>query len=335
MEPTISIIVPIYNVEIYLRQCVDSLLNQSYKNLEIILVDDESPDCCGEICDEYQLKDERIVVIHQKNQGLSGARNSGLEIATGNYIGFVDSDDWVGQEMYGVMLNLLLKYDLDIVECGVNQTNIEAKYNNPDLNIFFENSIEALQRIIKNSEFSVWRRLYKKEIIEETRFVVNRTSEDVYFVVENIPKIRKMGYFHFPFYNYRQNPNSITKSPYNFKRFDDSMSASLFLAKVITPLTFKNGDKNEELKHKELYRVIVNFMLNEFIYHYKMLNYHPNVDPEYIHRKNLKRLIDKKYFVSKTHDPYLKLAHMLSVNLFEVIINLNKARHRIFRTNRL
>lgn len=333
MKQKISIIVPIYNVENYLCKCVDSLINQSYKNLEIILVDDESPDNCGQICDEYKLKDDRIIVIHQKNKGLSGARNSGLEIATGDYISFVDSDDWVGKEMYEVMLNLLLKHDLDIVECGINETGFETEYNNPDLRMVFENPIEALQRIIKNSDFSVWRRLYRKEIIKDARFVLNRTSEDVYFVVENIPKIKKMGYFGYPFYNYRPNPTSITKSPYNFKRFDDSISASFYLEKELMPLIFNNSDRQQGGKYQELLTVVENFILNELAYHYKMLNYYPNVDPKYVHRKKLKKLIDKNYFNSKSHDSYLKLANLLSVTSFEVLINLNKFRHKIFRTN--
>lgn len=334
MKPVISIIVPIYNVENYLCKCVDSLINQSYKNLEIILVDDESPDNCGQICDDYKIKDDRIVVIHQKNKGVSGARNAGLEVATGNYIGFVDSDDWIGKEMYEVMLNLLLNYDLDIVECGINETGFETEYNNPELNIVFENPIEALQRIIKNSNFSVWRRLYKKDIIKDARFLLNQNSaEDLYFVVENIPKIKKMGYFGFPFYNYRPNPTSITKSPYNFKRFDDIMSAILYLQKELMPLIFNNSDPNQGVKHQELFTVVQNFILNELLCHYKMLNYYPNIDPKYVHRKRLKKLIGKNYLNSKTHDSYLKLANLLSVTSFEVIMNLNKFRHRVFRTN--
>ncbi|MDR1569370.1 MAG: glycosyltransferase, partial [Oscillospiraceae bacterium] len=105
MNETISVIVPIFNVELYLKRCVDSILAQTYKNLEIILVDDESPDACGAICDDYANMDERVRVIHQKNGGLSAARNAGLDIATGAYIGFVDSDDYILPEMYEKLLN--------------------------------------------------------------------------------------------------------------------------------------------------------------------------------------------------------------------------------------
>ena len=112
----ISIIIPVYKTEPYLRKCVDSVLAQTYTNLEVILVDDGSPDDCGKICDEYAAKDSRVKVIHKENGGLSSARNCGLDVATGKYIGFVDSDDWIDPDMYETLLGLLLRYDADIAE---------------------------------------------------------------------------------------------------------------------------------------------------------------------------------------------------------------------------
>lgn len=102
-QPLLSVIIPVYKVEKYLRQCVDSVINQTYKNLEIILVDDGSPDNCGKICDEYAEKDKRVKVIHQLNKGLSGARNTGTEQASGEYIAFVDSDDWLDVHMLSLI----------------------------------------------------------------------------------------------------------------------------------------------------------------------------------------------------------------------------------------
>ena len=117
-EPKISVIVPVYKVEPYLRKCLDSIINQTYRNLQIILVDDGSPDNCGAICDEYASKDSRIEVIHQENGGVSAARNAGLKLAAGDYIGWVDSDDWIEPDMYAYMLENMQKYEADIAVCS-------------------------------------------------------------------------------------------------------------------------------------------------------------------------------------------------------------------------
>lgn len=112
----LSVIVPVYKVEPFLKRCVDSIIHQTYKNLEIILVDDGSPDNCGAICDEYANKDDRIKVIHKENGGQSSARNVGIAIAKGDYIAFVDSDDWIDSDMYETLIGLAEKYDADIAE---------------------------------------------------------------------------------------------------------------------------------------------------------------------------------------------------------------------------
>ena len=117
-EELISIIVPVYNVEAYIHQCIKSIIEQSYKNLEIILVDDGSKDKSGKICDDYARKDKRIKVIHKKNGGLSDSRNAGITVATGKYIAFVDSDDWIEKNMYEKMYNECEKFGADICICG-------------------------------------------------------------------------------------------------------------------------------------------------------------------------------------------------------------------------
>ena len=114
----ISIIIPVYNVEQYLSRCIDSVINQTYKNLEIILIDDGSTDDSGEICDEYALKDNRIKVMHKQNGGVSSARNEGLDISKGNYIGFIDSDDFIEKDMYEFLYDLLTKNNCDISCCN-------------------------------------------------------------------------------------------------------------------------------------------------------------------------------------------------------------------------
>lgn len=119
-KPKISIIVPVYKAEPYLKKCIDSILNQTFKDFELILVDDGSPDRCGEICDEYALKDSRIKIIHKENGGQSSARNVGLDIAQGEYIGFVDSDDWIEPDMYKKLFKVLKNDNVDMAICNIN-----------------------------------------------------------------------------------------------------------------------------------------------------------------------------------------------------------------------
>ena len=118
MQPLISVIIPVYKVELYLRECIDSVLAQTYQNLEVILVDDGSPDQCGSICEQYAEKDNRVCVIHKENGGLSDARNAGIDVAKGEYIGFVDSDDWVAPDMYECLYKASVEYNAEFVVCG-------------------------------------------------------------------------------------------------------------------------------------------------------------------------------------------------------------------------
>ena len=131
--PELSIIVPVYKVEKYLPRCIDSILAQTFGDFELILIDDGSPDGCGRICDEYARKDKRIVVIHQKNMGVSAARNAGLDIARGRYIGFVDSDDWIEPRMYEVMMDAIRENGADMAVCGVRYADEDGKFTRADM----------------------------------------------------------------------------------------------------------------------------------------------------------------------------------------------------------
>lgn len=126
-EKLLSVIVPVYKVEPYLRRCIDSIRCQTYRNLQIILVDDGSPDNCGAICNEYTKIDSRIITIHQKNEGLSGARNNGLLFAKGDYIAFVDSDDWIHPTMYQTLIDMIEEHNLDIARCSVIETDRKSE----------------------------------------------------------------------------------------------------------------------------------------------------------------------------------------------------------------
>lgn len=170
MEEKISVIVPIYKVEDYLHRCVESIINQAYTNLEIILVDDGSPDNCPKICDEYAEKDSRIKVIHKENGGLSDARNTGLLVATGEYISFIDSDDYIDINMYKSIITYMEEHDLDIAECGIKHVyNNKIKQNDKlDKSIHVFNSEEALKELMLERRFhqTVWNKLYKTKLIK-------------------------------------------------------------------------------------------------------------------------------------------------------------------------
>ena len=212
--PLISVIVPVYKVKKYLRKCVDSILAQTYTNLEIILVDDGSPDNCGIICDEYAAKDSRIKVIHQPNGGLSAARNAGLDIATGDYIGFVDSDDYIDPDMYEKLYNALIENDADVSIC--NYEYVDDMYQTMNVYSPMENKIYGYIEAINNLfvEYycyyvTVWNRLYKSELLLTLRFEVNKKFEDAFIAHHIFLKCQKIVTIKDKLYYYLQRNDSI------------------------------------------------------------------------------------------------------------------------------
>ena len=220
----VSIIVPVYKVEKYLAKCVDSIITQTYENIEIILVDDGSPDNSGMICDQYKEKDDRIKVIHQKNMGLSGARNTGIDNSTGDYLMFIDSDDYIDPEMVSYLVNKLELEDADIAVCDYYdvvgdeiRTNSYPKKefvisdNSKYLNLFDEYTIVTVIACNK---------LYKKSVFAELRYPVGKTHEDEYLIAEVLSKADRICYSLKPLYYYiRQREDSIMNS-YSEKKFD-------------------------------------------------------------------------------------------------------------------
>ena len=211
----ISIIIPVYKVEKYLEKCIQSVIKQTYENLQIILVDDGSPDNCGKICDEYAKKDHRIEVIHKSNGGLSDARNKGLEIAKGEYIGFVDSDDYIESDMYEVLYNLLKQYNVDVSICNfytVSQGKIAIK--NADNGIKEYNRIEILKEILLDNDIQsyAWNKLYKRELFGEIKYPVGKKYEDIgttFYLLEKCNKVVVTGK---PEYYYINRQDSIVNN---------------------------------------------------------------------------------------------------------------------------
>lgn len=216
----ISVIIPVYNVEPYLGKCLDSLCNQTYRNIEIIAVDDGSTDNSGQICDIYSKRDSRVHVIHQENGGLSSARNRGLETATGAYIGFVDSDDWVGTEMYETLLSVLQDQEADIAACGLQFFPSDSRGVLPDGRIMLYNSEEALGDILTNGNlrFEVWNKLYRKKCIGTIRFKKNQIHEDIFFTTQVLFRSSRTAFVNKPFYHYLQKRDGNTNSAFKENR---------------------------------------------------------------------------------------------------------------------
>lgn len=226
----ISIIVPIYKVEKYLKRCVNSLLAQSYSDFELILVDDGSPDNCGNICEEYAAKDTRIRVIHKENGGLSDARNAGLGIAKGEYIAFVDSDDWVATNYLETLHKVIELTDSDICECEVFKTTGEIeKYEKSEEKYTSYSSEKALELLIcdKILHQYVWNKLYKRSCLKDIRFAMGKTNEDEFWTYQIFGNARRITKISNVLYYYFQRESSIMGNHYNLKRLDALEAKSL------------------------------------------------------------------------------------------------------------
>lgn len=224
-DDLISVIVPVYNVEKYLHKCINSILNQTYKNLEVILIDDGSTDNSGKICDEYALKDNRIKVIHKENGGLSSARNAGLDICSGDYIGFVDSDDYIAEDMYEYLYVNLIKNNADVAMCNfynVFENRIERSFCINDFDLIDQEKMLSINlKYAYNAFIAVWNKLYKKTIIENIRFPLNKCSEDSAILIDWILKTKKMSYISNASYYYVRRVNSLSNRKIDEHLFDE------------------------------------------------------------------------------------------------------------------
>lgn len=235
--PKLSIIVPVYNVKDYFHRCIDTILTQTYKNFELILVDDGSTDGSETMCDEMKAKDSRIAVIHQTNKGQSYARNIGIKMAKGDYIGFVDGDDWVEPRMFEKMIASLEQNDADVVICRLQMDEVfkeKIKVIGYDKEITF-NKIEATMEILKDDmipSFPV-NKIYKRTLFEDIEFPVGRIFEDTATIYKLFYKANKVVTIPYIGYHYIQNPNgtcmlkhedaqkNISRELYNALAFDE------------------------------------------------------------------------------------------------------------------
>lgn len=213
----VSIIIPIFQVESYLDKCIKSVVNQSYRNLEIILIDDGSSDRCPAMCDTWAEKDRRIRVIHKKNGGLSDARNVGMQVAQGDYVTFIDSDDWVEVRFIEILYKAIIQTKAEISACDFRKIYKKSEkeiVTTDTVNVQLLTPKEAMQDILTDRSLHsvVWNKLYKKELLNNEKFEIDRFHEDEFFSFHIIDKAKKIVYVDIPLYNYRQRHGSIMTS---------------------------------------------------------------------------------------------------------------------------
>ena len=220
----ISVIVPIYGVEAYLDRCVRSIVDQTYENTEIILVDDGSPDNCPAMCDAWAERDSRIKVVHKKNGGLSDARNAGFAVATGELISFIDSDDYIEPEFLSALYRGLKEQKAEVAECGVVYVAEDGRIlrHRPIAPVAEMGKMEALSRLVREDGVydTVWNRLYRREMVEGLPFAVGKLNEDAFWTYHVLDRVEKLAVVDKPLYNYLQRGSSIIGVGYNLRRLD-------------------------------------------------------------------------------------------------------------------
>lgn len=237
MSETVSVIVPCYKVEPYLTRCVDSILRQTYRDLEVILVDDGSPDRCGELCDEYAATDPRVLVVHQSNRGLSAARNSGLELMTGQFVLFVDGDDWLDVACVETLHRILVETEADIAVSNLLRTSDEQGVLSAGSGqVIVLSREDAIHHILKpryGSMVAACGKLFPASLFDHVRFPTGRLHEDAFTTYRLILHSRKIALTTSPLYVYWQRPDSIMGSPFNPRAALDIIDALTERSRVL------------------------------------------------------------------------------------------------------
>lgn len=330
MEPKVSVVVPMYKVEPYLCRCVDSIRKQTYTNLEIVLVNDGSPDRSGEIAEQYAARDERIQVIHKPNGGLSDARNAGMRSVTGAYTVFVDSDDWLNESMIETLVEHAEKYKADVVQ--------SAFYYAYDDHLLYDNRYfaqgdppivlgrqELMAELVMNEKVKnfAWGKLYRTKLIQDIPFRKGVLFEDIFWAYQVIHRIRSYVIVHRPMYFYYQRADSIVASytPRNLDMIRGLKERHRFIERHYHHLT------------DESYKAIVKASLT----HYNLLLANRKKDKGGVHRKKVRAYIQAHYAKLKTaveHDAELK--RQLQFFMLHPYVNiLYLARNKLLRKCRL
>ncbi|WP_430786418.1 glycosyltransferase family 2 protein [Virgibacillus flavescens] len=285
----VSVVVPIYKVEKYICRCINSIINQTYANLEIILVNDGSPDNSGRIADSYQENNpKRIKVIHKENGGLSDARNIGMELATGEYIMFVDSDDWLDTTMIETMMNIILEFDADVVQSAFyyayqEKLLMDNRKRNTSFYLNLYDNKSLMHELVLNEKVKnfAWGKLYKTEMVRHVPFEKGVLFEDVFWAHQVMYKVKRFVSLNKPMYYYFQRDDSIVAN-YSTKNLD-----------------MIKGLKKRHRFIAEFYPDLINesfkMILKSSLIHYNLLLLNRIQDPSGIHRKEIQQYIQNHY----------------------------------------
>lgn len=316
MSYKVSIIVPHYKTELYIHKNTQSILAQTLTDFELILVDDGSPDRCGEICDEYAKSDGRIRVIHKANGGYSSAINAGLDIAQGEYIGIVDGDDYIADDMYETLYNLAKEYDADVAECNayVIKNDVKRPYNKKE-KILAGDSLYALNRLVNNEWTAVlWNKIYKKNVFSELRLPCGKIYSDAFTTYKVFLSINKYVYTGDCKYFYLIREGSVMNQGKYYLKMLESLEyqAERFYS-------FKDKINNKSILDLAEYRYF-----NEILHHYQMLSINNELDPNKEYRKLVKNHLINNYSSFKRN----KL--LANYRIWITIFALNGALFNIF-----
>lgn len=305
----ISIIIPVYNVGEYVTKCIVSVLNQTYRNIEIILINDGSIDDSSKICEKYASLDNRIRLINKSNGGLSSARNAGLNVARGKYISFVDSDDYISPVMLEVLLSNLKSHNADISECGVHFTSEISKVSDTIVINMIDKETWLLN-VIKKNQYSVWRRLYKKELLENKEFKIGYIYEDVFFLYDILSGINRIVQSNQKLYFYFDEGHSIMRSAFSEKNIDVIVASKYQYDFVI------NSHFNQHIKV-----LVSEIYASDLINTFCNLSYYPHYDMN----KSFRNLIQREINLLPKRGKLSLLISKAPVLFSSAIINLKRS----------
>lgn len=316
----ISVIVPVYNVEKTLERCIDSIVTQSYSDLEIILVNDGTQDSSRDICEEYKKKDSRIIIVDKENGGLSSARNCGLDICSGEYISFIDSDDWIEQDFYRTLINNMVKYECDIVISNTFNIDEEGRRWRPykaESGMYLgEEALKCNLGCGYPCDDVVWNKLYKKELWEEIRFPFGRIHEDTFVMAKVMSRAKRVYFDDTISYFYLQRGDSIAHQSFN-KKSIDKFDAYAEVAQYI----YANFLQYYNLIVKKMINCGISVLINMHLYRERFGDFY----------QEKKRIIDILCEVSKSTKVSMKqIGSIFLIRNFPFcIVELYKIRKRL------